>query len=297
METGLLLTVLAALALVWTAGEALDSGFTGPVPVTFRPGREVIGLGAGGLGVALYLVLTDGGPALGVVAAALGAGGILGYWIAWRGGCLDDFGVAVIWSSPWHVAAWAAGAIAAFLGSVWVESLTAIGIGVMVGAVGLGAGRYVFGLQSARLAGRLVEAEMADLHRTCAACGSLVRAWDRFCMSCGAGRPRYCAACGGRLDEAARFCMHCGAPDRGPAPDPVEGLLTQRFCYVCSTPMRLSEAACSQCGSAQPEPCGLCGAPAQAGEHYCGFCGIDLDVAAVARAQGVFEEAAPALSE
>jgi predicted amidophosphoribosyltransferase len=84
--------------------------------------------------------------------------------------------------------------------------------------------------------------------------------------------------------------MHCGAEDPGPLEDPPEGDLTQRFCFVCSTSLPLTARACAQCGSDQPDPCALCGAPTLAGDRGCGLCGIDLDVAVLARAEGLFEE-------
>jgi hypothetical protein len=290
MDVDLLLTAVTVAALVWMAGEGLYSWFDGSVPVAFRRGRELVGLVAGGLGVSLYVVLTDTRPEVLPAVAALSFGVVAGYLDTWRGGSVEDFGVAVIWTSPWYVAAWSVGGITALSGSIWLEDLTVVGVVVMIGAVGMGIGRYVFGLQSARRARRLAEAEMLDVRALCPICGFDIRAGDRFCMNCGGEQPRYCSECAEQLTEAALFCAHCGAEDAGPQADPDEDAVTQRFCYVCSTALRLSAGACDECGSVQPEPCSLCGAPTLAGDDYCGLCGIDLELAELARADGVFDE-------
>src|SRR5829696_2066973 len=62
---------------------------------------------------------------------------------------------------------------------------------------------------------------MAEIHRTCSACGRRNEEDARFCEGCGGSLARVCATCAVEASATARFCRGCGAPlDRQVAQTP-----------------------------------------------------------------------------
>ena len=126
----------------------------------------------------------------------------------------------------------------------------------------------------------------------CPFCGSLCRAEQRVCLTCGEKRPESvptretdpagwnCPNCDAKMKAWQKFCSRCGAKRPDTAPEGWD-------CPTCGAVLRSGLRYCPRCGTKRPDKaavtrpraCALCGRALEADMAFCPRCGSPVQAA------------------